>query len=118
MLGIRQAPLRAVVDTLTVTATGVALVNVWVDGWTEHVTVAGAPEQESVTVSRLPEAGVNVSPYCAAFPAVTDWLVDEPAAGVNRNSVPDPEREIDCGLLIPSSVMSMRVWLLPDDEGV
>ena len=81
------------------------------------MTVAGAPEQESVTISLVLEDGVRISPYCAAFPAVTDCVVDDPAPGAKVNSVPEPEREMDCGLLIPSSVMSMRVWLVPEEEG-
>jgi hypothetical protein len=59
-VGAGKRTLRAVVDTLTVTGTGAELVKVCVDGWTEQMTVAGAPEQESVTVSLVPEEGDKV----------------------------------------------------------
>jgi len=59
-VGAGERTLRAVVETVTVTGTGAELVKVWVDGWTEQMTVAGAPEQESVTVSLVPEEGDKV----------------------------------------------------------
>jgi len=36
---------------------------------------------------------------------------------VSKNSVPVPESVIDCGLLESLSVISIRVWLMPEEDG-
>ncbi len=44
-------------------------------------------------------------------------MVEAPDAGVSRNSVPVPVRVIDCGLLAALSVISILVWLVPEEDG-
>ena len=61
--------------------------------------------------------GVKVSEYCAVAPATTVCVVETPAAGANKKSVPVPVRVMDCGLFKPSSMMSMRVWFVPGEVG-
>lgn len=80
--------------------------------------VTGAPKQASVTVSLVVGDGAKVREYCATIPAETVCVVGDPSAGASRNSLPEPEREMDCGLLIASSVIERSVWLMPEEEGV
>jgi|SRR6516225_10036541 hypothetical protein len=103
---------------MTETGTDAELVKVWTAGCTEQLTVTGAPEQDSVTVSLVVGDGAKIREYSAAVPAATVCVVDDPCAGASRNSLPEPERETDCGLLMPSSVMARCVWLMPEEEGV
>ena len=110
-------PPRRVVETLTLTGTGLALVNVCRLGETEQDVVAGAPEQLRVTVSRVEAEGESVKLYCAVCPALTVCVVEEPADGVRTNSVPVPERGIDCGLFKALSRISMRVAFVPEADG-
>ena len=109
--GYASPAVPPVVVTVTVTFVGLEPLSFTEPGDTEHVDIAGAPVQLSVTVWLNPPRGATAIVYWALCPGVTVALDEEDRA--TEKSSPIPLSGTVCGLLIALSVIVRTPFLWP-----